>query len=206
MLLKKLLISFHSSFNIIYLHFILSPFGFLITRCILFTHFNRQLMHINQLKLITLFVTVFGMQGLLKAQESLNSSGENISDKGGTVSYSIGQIVTHTYNSNKGSLAEGVQQAYEISLVSNVSDKKNINLSVMAYPNPTTDYLMLSIDDSDVSGLSYKLYDINGKLIQNETIKANKTKILMNKLIPSSYFVKITHGNIEIRTFKIVKE
>ena len=102
-------------------------------------------------------------------------------------------------------MAQGVQQPYEISVVTGLEEAKGINLSVSAYPNPATDYLTLSIDNFDISNLSYQLYDMNGKLLQSEKITGNQTSIIMSNLVRANYLVKVIQGNKEVKTFKIIK-
>jgi hypothetical protein len=115
-----------------------------------------------------------------------------------------------TNTGTSGSVAEGVQQAYEISVVTALEEAKGINLSVSAYPNPTTDYLTLSIDNSvktnhDFSLLSYQLYDMNGKLLQSKTINEAQTHIAMDKFIRASYLLSVNQNNTTFKTFRIIK-
>ncbi len=145
-----------------------------------------------------------GLTGL-QAQESVNSTGGNSSGVDGSVSYSVGQVAYQAYTGTNSSVAQGVQQPYEISMVTGIEEAKGINLSVSAYPNPTTDYLTLSITEFEFSNLSYQLYDINGKLLKNKKITGNQTSIVMSNLVPAVYFVKVIQGKKEIKTFKIVK-
>ena len=86
-------------------------------------------------------------------------------------------------------MAQGVQQSYEISVVTAIEEAKGINLAVTAYPNPTNDYLTLEVKDFDLSNLSYKLHDIHGKLLQYEKITGNQTSIVMSNLVPSTFVV-----------------
>lgn len=158
----------------------------------------------KKLQLSYLLLLGLGLTGL-QAQNAVPASSGNASGSGGTVAYSIGQIVYTTNIGTNGSVAQGVQQSYEISIVTTLEDAKDINLSVFAYPNPTTDYLTLSIDDFDASNLSFQLYDLNGKILQNEKITNNQTNIVMRNLIPATYFLKVIQGNKEIKTFKIIK-
>ena len=158
----------------------------------------------KRLKLSALLLLGLGLTGL-QAQESVNATGGNASGSGGSASYSVGQVVYTTNTGTNGSVSQGVQQPYEISVVTGIEEAKGINLSVSAYPNPTTDYLTLSIGEFEISNLSYQLYDMNGKLLQSEKISGNQTSIVMSNLVPSSYFVKVIQGNKEVKTFKIIK-
>ena len=158
----------------------------------------------KRLKLSALLLLGLGLTGL-QAQTSVNATDGDVSGSGGSVSYSVGQVVYTTHTGTSGSVAEGVQQPYEISVVTGLEEAQSINLSVTAYPNPTTDYLTLRIDEFEISNLSFQLYDMNGKLLQNEKITGNQTSIVMSNLLPATYFVKVIQGNKEVKTFKIIK-
>jgi hypothetical protein len=158
----------------------------------------------KRLKLIAILLLGLGLTGL-QAQTSTNATGGNASGSGGSASYSVGQVVYTTNTGANGSVAQGVQQPYEISVVTGIEEAKEINLSVSAHPNPTTDYLTLGISEFDISNLSYQLYDINGRLLQNEKITGNQTRIEMSNLVPATYFVKVLQNQNEIKTFKIIK-
>ncbi|HRU72493.1 MAG TPA: T9SS type A sorting domain-containing protein [Paludibacteraceae bacterium] len=160
----------------------------------------------KKLKLLsTVLLLGLGLTGL-QAQTSVNATGGNASGSGGSASYSVGQIVYTTNTGTSGLVAQGVQQPYEISGVTGIEATKDINPSITIYPNPTTDYLTLRIDKFEISNLSYQLYDMDGKLCQNEKITGNQTSIAMSNLVPATYFVKVVQGNKEIKTFKIIKK
>lgn len=90
-------------------------------------------------------------------------------------------------------------------MVTGIEETKGINLLIKVYPDPTTDYLKLSVNEFDFSNLSYQLYDIHGRLLQNEKITDNQTSIVVNNLVSATYFVKVIQNNREIKTFKIIK-
>lgn len=158
----------------------------------------------KKLKLCTVLLLGLGLTSL-QAQTSVNATGSNASGSGGSASYSVGQVVYTTHTGTSGSVAQGVQQPYEISVVTGIEEAKGINLSVTAYPNPTTDYLTLKVKDFELSNLNFQLYDMNGKLLQSEKITGNQTSIVMINLVPATYFVKVIQGNKEVKTFKIIK-
>ncbi len=162
----------------------------------------------KRLKISVLLLLGLGLTGL-QAQESMNSAGGVSSGSEGSVSYSVGQITYQTLTGTNGSVTEGVQQPYEISVITAIEEAKSINLSVSAYPNPVTDHLILRIDDFDISGLYYQLFDVNGKLLQNKKITDSRTDIVMGDLFPSIYFVRVIKNSgishQEVKTFKIIK-
>ena len=82
---------------------------------------------------------------LAQAQESSNSSGGDATGSGGTVAYSVGQVLYTTNTGSNGSVAQGVQHAYEIFTVG--IKETELNISLTAFPNPTTENLTLQISD-----------------------------------------------------------
>lgn len=160
-----------------------------------------------QYKRLILSVLLFLGLGLIgiQAQESFNAVGGNALGSGGTVSYSVGQVVYQSHAVANGSVAEGVQLPYEISVETAIDESAGIKLSVEAYPNPATDYLTLIIDEFDISRLSYHLYDMQGKLLQKGSIRGYSTSIVMSNLVRATYFVKVIQGKKEVKTFKIIK-
>lgn len=161
-------------------------------------------MQLKRFKLCAILLLGLGLTGL-QAQESVNATGGNASGNGGSASYSVGQVAYQIHTGTNGTVAQGVQQPYEISMVTGIEEAKGINLSVSAYPNPTTDYLQLKVESKKLKDLSFQLFDMNGKLLQSKKITGNQTSIVMSNLVPATYFVKVIQGNKEIKTFKIVK-
>ena len=107
-----------------------------------------------------------------------------------------------------GSLAQGVQQPLEISVIIALDETSGINLVASAYPNPAYDFLTLKIDDFaslTYKAMTYQLFDMNGALLETKKIESMETRINTNNLVSSTYFIKIISDNIEIKIFKIIK-
>lgn len=151
-----------------------------------------------------LLLFFIGLAGI-HAQEVILATGGEASGSEGSASYSVGQVVYTTNTGPNGSLAQGVQQPYEISIISEFDDFKDVDLWVSAYPNPTMDYLLLQTEGYDHGNLSYKLYDINGQLLENKRIITYETIISVKNLGPSAYILKVINGDVDLMTFKIIK-
>ena len=162
-------------------------------------------MQYKRFKLSVILFLGLGLSGL-RAQEVIPASGGNASDGSGSVSYTIGQVAYHTLTGTNGSVAEGVQQAYEISVISGSKEEKEMTLMVTAYPNPAGDLLVLTVANDDLQGYAFHLYDVKGTLLQNEIITNSQTGIGFADLVPSIYFVKVLKNQKEIKTFKIIKK
>jgi hypothetical protein len=140
----------------------------------------------------------------VQAQESANSSGGNAMGSGGTVAYSVGQVVYTTNTGTNGSVAQGVQHAYEIFTVGIKETELNIALS--AFPNPTTENLTLQISNYNNEKLSYQLLDMQGKHLINGLVTSQQTQINMNSLSPATYFINVVNQeNKKVQSFKIIK-
>ncbi len=153
-----------------------------------------------------LFFLSFLFSFSLKAQTShqvLSASGGDATGSGGSVAYSVGQIVYTTSTGTTGSVAQGVEQAYEIYSVGIKETTLNISLSV--FPNPTSDFLTLKVEDYNNEALSYNLIDEQGKLILSAQITNQETQVAMSTLARGSYFINIVQANKKIQTFKIIK-
>ena len=158
----------------------------------------------NKSRPIALLAVGLLWTGLAQAQESANASGGDATGSGGTVAYSIGQVVYTTNTGSNGSVAQGVQHAYEIFTVGIKETALNISLTI--FPNPTTDNLTLQISDYNNEKLSFQLFDIQGKQLSNGQIVAQQTQINMNSLPPATYFVNIVNQeNKQVQSFKIIK-
>jgi hypothetical protein len=141
---------------------------------------------------------------LAQAQESANSSGGNASGSGGTVAYSIGQVFYTSNAGSSGTVDPGVQHAYEIYSVG--INETNLNISLTAFPNPTTEYLTLQISDFINEKLFYQLYDLQGKLLTSGQVTAKQTQINTSSLPSATYFINVVNQeNIKVQSFKIIK-
>ncbi len=163
----------------------------------------------RQLKLSTILLLGLGLT-TLQAQESVNATGGDASGSGGSVSYTVGQVVYTTNTGTTGSVASGVQQTYEISTVNGLENAKDISLMVTAYPNPVANNLTLRVENDELSSLSFQLYDMNGKLLEDRKITGIQTSIAMGNLVPATYFLKVVqtkHASPQqvIKSFKIIK-
>jgi hypothetical protein len=154
---------------------------------------------------IICFLLLSGLSGI-KAQESISASGGNAPGTVGSMSYTVGQVFYNTILQSDGFLVQGVQHPYEISIETGLKEITGINISISVYPNPAADNLTLAVNDIDVSDLWYQLFDFYGKLLVKKKIIGTATDIPMSSFSPSVYFLKISHNDIEVKTFKIIKK
>lgn len=155
-------------------------------------------------KTVALLLLGFGIT-TAQAQQATTATGGNASGSGGTFAYSMGQVVYAASTDSNGSVAQGVQQPYEISIVLGVEDNQT-SLNLQAYPNPTLDYLTLNVGNLELSNLNFQLFDISGILIESKKITRTTETICMANLPSATYFLKVVNNSIkEVKTFKIIK-
>ena len=156
--------------------------------------------------IIRLLILTIGLSwsDFAQAQQSSNSAGGDATGNGGSVAYSVGQIVYTTHTGSTGSVAQGVQQAYVISSVG--INETELNSSLSLFPNPIVDNLTLQISDFNKEKLSYLLFDTEGKLLTNGQVIAKLTQINTASLPPATYFIKVLNQeNKQVESFKIIK-
>jgi hypothetical protein len=154
-------------------------------------------------KTIILSTILVTATGYLEAQNGSVTSGGDASGSGGKASYSIGQVDYITANGSGGTITQGLQQPYEIS--TNGIEQANSSLSgVSLYPNPATDFIVLSVQNLETQKMSYALCDQLGKILAKEELNSSQTAILMEEFPNATYFIKV-YNNKEVKTFKIIK-
>ena len=154
---------------------------------------------------ILLIFTSFFVCTSLHAQESFSASSDQVSGAGGSLSYSVGQVVYATYSDkNTGSVSQGIQQTYNITALLGV-EIAAIKLELMAYPNPTQDILTIKIDNYKNQSLIYQLYDLQGKLWDSQFLQGAQTQLDMKDLARGSYLLSIQEKEAIIKTFRVIK-
>ena len=167
----------------------------------------------------TTLLLLWGILIALNAQQTIPASGGDAKGTGGKVSYTIGQIAYTISNEQIVSITQGVQQPYEISEITGIEIDETINIQCSAYPNPVSDYLIISIEGVTDFDCIASLYNLNGKVLKIKKLKTQETTINVGNLKPGTYFIKIVQidnpalnqsENVEsqqiIRTFKIIKK
>ena len=143
------------------------------------------------------------------AQSVIVPVGGDAQSNNGSVSYTVGQIAVQTANSNDGSIsvAEGVQQPYEIMIVG-VDDYPQIILNAVVYPNPTENLAQLELNGFEVptGGLRAILHDGNGKLLQTLNVTEDLTSFQIGQYTAGTYYLELRDSKRLLKTFKVVRK
>jgi len=139
-------------------------------------------------------------------QSGTVSAGGTATGNGGTVTFTVGQPAEKFNTNGTFSIAEGVQQPYEISVVG-ISSFDNISLQAVVFPNPTRYSVQLTLINYTIpaGGLRAELFDGNGKRLKSTDIQEPTTTIDMENLPVATYYLKVYDRKSLLKTFKIVK-
>ena len=142
---------------------------------------------------------------ILNAQqlEVINVGGDYFENNQGSITFSIGEVVIETIEYGELCFTQGFCQSYIT--ITAINDFVEVDYQILAYPNPTTDYIILNINRDKLNGLKYFLYDMKGEILGMKEIDSNETMIPFHLFKPSTYFVKIFDKRLEVKTFKIIK-
>jgi len=142
---------------------------------------------------------------ITEGQETIPATGGSATGTGGTSTYTAGQLVFSVVTGTTGFIIQGVQQPFEISIVTAIANTEDITLECIVYPNPTNGIIKLVIKSFEDGKMRFLLYNMNGILLQEKKIEDSETVISMENLLPSIYFLKVIKGNLEVKVFKIIK-
>ncbi|KJD34628.1 hypothetical protein PK35_02290 [Tamlana nanhaiensis] len=158
--------------------------------------------------LLKLFVFIscysYSQDGLL----SINAAGHSVDNNSGSISFSIGQVFYASTSNSNFNLNEGVQQMLvPINTSNEDNNSEKVAIDMVIYPNPTTDFVTLKAAGLNFSKLNaYRIFNYQGKLIQESPIKLNETKIDLNYVTSGLYLIQVFVDDQLWNTFKIVKQ
>ena len=153
-------------------------------------------------RLVLLFISFCSLS---YAQQGPVAAGTSTAGAGGSISYSIGQIDYIAPTGSGGNSNEGLQQPYELFIVSTSVKEIDNSVSVTMFPNPVSNFVSIDFKNSKFQDYSYQLTDANGKLISENKITEAQSKINVAELNSGIYFILISNSSSPIKTYKLIK-
>lgn len=176
-------------------------------------------MYIINLKIIRLLIIIilfFSYKGISQNVQTnssnimgtINASGADAASGFGTVTYSIGQVFYTYIGLSVFNVAQGVQHEDIEDTLSKQKHSVEPKTEIFIFPNPTTDYVIVNMEGYEFkNGIrSYQLYDLQGRLLNQNTINQTETQIDLNNLNSAIYILQIYVDNKVLKTFKIIKK
>jgi len=157
----------------------------------------------NQKLLRIIIISVFMCAILIiYGQQSFVSLGGVGQSNVGTLDYSVGQL----FFVNTDEIQHGVQQSYEISLLTGTEQYSLKCISFSIYPNPTSSFINIIIERNSDEIFCFQLVDLRGSIMFTNKIVNKTTKLDINSLHNGIYFLKIINTKSStIKTYKIIK-
>ncbi|MFH7000354.1 T9SS type A sorting domain-containing protein [Flavobacterium sp. FlaQc-57] len=170
-------------------------------------------LRLKYLKLIIIAI-LFPFIGNSQSAQTTNimgaivATGSNATGSSGSVSYSIGQVF-YTYNGvgSVYNVAQGIQQLRKDEMLDVPEVDKPTTAQIFVFPNPTTDFVNISMNGLELESgqRSYKLYDIQARLLKQNKIDQIETQVSLNNLSSSIYVLVVYVDNKILKSFKVVK-
>jgi len=85
---------------------------------------------------------------------------------GGTVTYSVGQLVVTSTEDSEGSISPGVQQSHESNMV--FINESGFDNSVSVFPNPVSDVIQMKFEKTFTGQILVS--DANGRILVNQAV------------------------------------
>ena len=154
---------------------------------------------------MTFICFVFICSNLNFSQNSIVSSGASVETNEGSLSYSVGQILT-SQNSNSSSsvlsnttlLSHGVQQVFLQRC------NENSRVEILATPNPSNGQVTINLINWDEKEIDLNVYDMMGKNVLFTNISADKTKLDLSYLSSGAYILSLGYSCGSINSFKLL--
>jgi len=138
-------------------------------------------------------------------QSSFVINGQELSGNSVNISSSMGQVAFRNVMEGYAAITEGVQQPYEITIVTALNEPLIQEFDISVYPNPTIDFLTINIKNNQTKGLSFMLFDELGKFIIQGMLDDVSGKIPMQTYRPAVYFLQLIKNDKTLNIFKIIK-
>jgi hypothetical protein len=144
----------------------------------------------------------------LGSLEVLSSSGGSFSKGNFQLDWTLGELETETFSSSESILTQGFHQSDVDLSVTQAEVHKASNITI--FPNPVVDQILVVAVDPYIisesrSGLTAKLVNVYGEVIQTEDIKEQNHSISLAQHAPGIYFLVVNQNNRLLKTFKVIK-
>lgn len=151
------------------------------------------------MKLLIILSILLSLSQIVFAQSTVNASGGTQTIAGDTYSYSIGEMSMISTNSNGSiTVTHGVLQPMT-QTPDAVNDFKEANISLNAYPNPTSQLVHIDLETPFGASTNLVLLSMHGKKVyqqQQNVIKGkNQLEINVEQYASGTYLLQIHVNN-----------
>jgi len=136
----------------------------------------------------TLFVTFFSLNQLFAQQQNVISGGGNYTEgAGGSVSWTLGEVIIQTGTSGTHDATQGFHQGNIY--VTGLEEIPELKISV--FPNPTSDYFTITAPEF----LTLNVYNSAGQLVLNQLLNEGNNQVDVTGLARGTYNLMFENAN-----------
>jgi hypothetical protein len=165
----------------------------------IFETWKKQLM--KTIGLITFLLLSLAARG---QHQVVATAGDFDQNESGSVSWTLGQVVTPTLSGTDMVLTQGFQQV-SLEVVASNAPGLDAQAKVKAYPNPVANRITVEVGDLSNSTLSFELYTLQGQLVKKKSIHTDHQRINMEGKPSGEYLLRILSDGKPVESFKIIK-
>jgi hypothetical protein len=153
-------------------------------------------------------ISTFGISQTISPQ-SINSSGQTMTQSNGSLTFTVGELVVLTQTDSDGNtLGSGFPTGAVITTAS-IQEPNASLINVKVYPNPTTDLVTVSIQETKLPQVVLEIVDVNGKIVSVEKYAGMSNKIGISTSLWEKGIYVLNLKNTEnqlIGSYKIIKQ
>ena len=162
-------------------------------------------------KIVLSVSVLFSSLSCINAQsfmmDVIGSSGTFASSGSGSMSWTIGEVMTETYSSSGNFFTQGFHQSDTAFIITLVPNFVSHTLSI--YPNPVIDNLVIDFSTaSENYNHTIEILDMKGQLLRKEYVSANQQQlnVSFHEFANGIYLLNIVNAGSNTRnSYKIIK-
>lgn len=157
---------------------------------------------------IFLFFSILLMSVVARGQSIsptvTSTSGGFYAHSSATISWTMGEVAVQPYATGNASISQGFQNPHiEVAEPTFISNE--ISFSLIVYPIPAKDYLMIETEDY-TDPLNVRVYNIQGALMLEKVLISSTGQIDLSRLPSATYILKISdQANKVLTVQKLIK-
>lgn len=134
------------------------------------------------------------------SQEVVSTQGDSYSGPGGSVDFTVGEVVIFTGTNGTNDVTQGFHQTNWN--FAGLEDHQPGHAALI-YPNPTSDQLIINMEGHD--NVTFLMTDAAGKIVREGALTGQETMVDVADVAPGNYAVSLINNEVYLKTFKLIK-
>jgi hypothetical protein len=153
-------------------------------------------------------ISTFGISQTISPQ-SINSSGKTMVQSNGSLTFTVGELVVLTQIDTDGNTLGSGFTSGAVITTATIQEPNASVINLKVYPNPTTDLVTVSIQETKLAQVVLEIMDANGKIVSLEKYAgiSNNIGISTSLWVKGSYILNLKDSkNQVLGSYKIIKQ